>query len=210
MSVSGKASRMERAAQSVCPNAPCLRRSIWDVYLRRFIWDAFGQRLKRRPRVQIRPHDLFARCFPHARMAADVCERRIEPADAVRYADDEGMQADRHHPPRAFTLAVEHVELALDHVLELVDRPVAIVKLWRVVDLVGIGQIDELLAFDVHAIRLIVVHPVRHVLTALFCQDIECIPRLREPRAQPADGFLSRRLPESLERTPDELALRIE
>jgi hypothetical protein len=55
-------------------------------------------------------------------MPADVLERRVERADAVRHAADVGMQRDRHHAAGCLALAIEHVEGAADHALELVGR----------------------------------------------------------------------------------------
>src|SRR5262245_66361468 len=79
-----------------------------------------GWRSERCAGLEIGLHDLLARGLPYVGMAADVLERRIEPADAMRDADDEGVQADGHHPRRAFPLAVEDVELPLADVLALV------------------------------------------------------------------------------------------
>src|SRR5215472_17349455 len=64
---------------------------------------------------QIMLGNLAPGCPPYAGMAADVFERRVERADAVRHAADVGMQRDRHDPAGRFAFAIEHVEGPADH-----------------------------------------------------------------------------------------------
>src|SRR5690242_16955041 len=54
-----------------------------------------------------REPDLLAR--------GDVLQRLREILGAVRMPDDEGMQADRHHPSGFGAVFVKHVELVADH-----------------------------------------------------------------------------------------------
>src|SRR5713226_5648254 len=76
---------------------------------------------KRRARFEPGSHDLLAGGEPHAVVGGDVAERLVEPGDAVRHADQVGMQADRHDPTRRCALGVERIELALDRRDKLVD-----------------------------------------------------------------------------------------
>src|SRR5581483_314196 len=118
---------------------------------------------ERRAGCEIVANDLFAGREPHFIVRRDVAERRIERVDAVRDADEIGVQADRHDFARALALAIEHVELAFDHRLELVGAAGAVIELRRIVDLEGVRDRDEPLPADVHEIRLVVVHPVGDV-----------------------------------------------
>src|SRR5881409_338814 len=117
-------------------------------------------RLKRRPGGEVMLDDLAPGRTPHTLVAQDVGERRVERADSVRHADDERMQADRHNASRLRSLAVEGVELAADHELELIRRPAGAEDLWQIVDLPGVRDRAQALAPDVHQIGLIVVDPV--------------------------------------------------
>src|SRR5262249_59522615 len=63
--------------------------------------------------------DLRAGRLPHAGVLADVVERGVERADAVRHAGQVGMNGDGHDAARLGALAIEHVELPADHLLEL-------------------------------------------------------------------------------------------
>src|ERR1700704_304736 len=76
-------------------------------------------------------------------MRGDVAERLVEPGDAVRHADQIGMQADRHDSAGLGALGVKRVELAFDRRDELIDRTVAGVEERRIVDLEGIRDRDE-------------------------------------------------------------------
>src|SRR2546430_3286912 len=67
----------------------------------------------------VMPCDFAAGGKPHALVPADVVERRIESADAVRHAGQIRMDGNRHHASGFRTLAIKHVELPADHVLEL-------------------------------------------------------------------------------------------
>src|SRR5437762_7047175 len=91
-------------------------------------------------------HDLRARREPHAVMRGDVADGFVEPGDAMRHADQIGMQADRHDAAGLRDLGVERVELAFDRRDKLIDRAVARVEKRRIVDFVGIGDRDEPLA----------------------------------------------------------------
>src|SRR6267378_3445839 len=127
--------------------------------------------------------------------------------DAVRHADQIGMQADRHDPAGLGTLGVERVELAADNLLELVDRAVAVIEVRRVVDLVGIGDRDQPLAADIHQIRLVVIDPVGDIETTLLGEEIERMPGLGEAGAEPAGGFLAGHLGDAGKGVGDRLAL---
>src|SRR5882757_1828233 len=69
---------------------------------------------KRRARFEPGADDLPAGGEPHPVMRGDVGERLVEPGDAVRHADQVGMQADRHDPAGLRALGVKRVELAFD------------------------------------------------------------------------------------------------
>src|SRR5258708_7679148 len=60
-------------------------------------------------------HDLPARRHPPLLPRADVRERLVEIFAAVRMADQERVQADRHHAAGLGAVLVEHVELVADH-----------------------------------------------------------------------------------------------
>src|SRR5207302_5627376 len=106
---------------------------------------------KRGAGIEPGAHDLFARRKPHAVMRGDVADGFVEPGDAMRHADQIGMQADRHDAAGLPALGVERVELAFDGRDKLIDRAVARVEKRRIVDLVGIGDRDEpLAAADIH------------------------------------------------------------
>src|SRR5204862_2153037 len=91
-------------------------------------------------------HDLRAGREPHAVMRGDVADGFVEPGDAMRHADQIGMQADRHDAAGLRALGVEGVQLAFARRDKLIDRAVARVETRRIVDLVGIGDRDEPLA----------------------------------------------------------------
>jgi putative transposase len=78
--------------------------------------------LESRTRGQVVFDNLAAGCAPHALVAQDIGECRVECADAVRHADDEWMQANRHDATGVCALAIESVELAADHAFELIRR----------------------------------------------------------------------------------------
>src|ERR1700722_17293047 len=119
-----------------------------------------GLRLRARLRDEVLG-DLGAGRAPHARMAADVVERRVERADAVRHAGDVGMQSDRQHPAGRLALAIEHVEGAADLVLEFFGRDEHVLIGRLVVALLRVRHRDDLLAaVEVHHIGLVVVAPV--------------------------------------------------
>src|SRR6516162_3590198 len=174
-------------------------------------WHAFSGstgatvRLEGRTRLQPMAHDLLAGRKPHTGMRADLTERIVEPGDAVRDADQIGVQADRHDPARLRTLVIEGVELAADHLLEFADRAVAVVEVRRVVDLVGIRDRDQPLAADVHPIGLVVINPVGDVEATLLSEEVEGVPGLGEPGAEPAGRFLAGHLGDAGERVGDRL-----
>src|SRR5579884_1428860 len=63
--------------------------------------------------------DLRPRRQPDAVVPADVLQGCVQGADPVGDPDQVGVERDRHHPSRVLALAVEDVELAADHLLEL-------------------------------------------------------------------------------------------
>src|SRR6266498_3101625 len=79
---------------------------------------------KRRAGIEPGADDLLAGGEPHPVMCGDIAERLVEPLYPVRYADQIGMQADRHDPAGLGALGVERVELAFDRRGELFDRAV--------------------------------------------------------------------------------------
>ena len=50
--------------------------------------------------------DLAASGVPYFIMVTDITESTVQAADAVRYPDKVGMQADRHDPSRFLAFAV--------------------------------------------------------------------------------------------------------
>src|SRR6266480_2375684 len=68
--------------------------------------------------------DLRTGRLPHPRVIADVAERGVEGIDAMRYAGEIGMQRNRHDATRLRALAIEHVELPANHVVEFVGGAV--------------------------------------------------------------------------------------
>src|SRR6266849_6163066 len=146
---------------------------------------------KRRAGLQPVAHDFLTGGEPYLVVRCDVAERLVEPGDAVRHADQIGVEADRHDPARMRALGVERVELALYRGDELVDRAVAGMEERRIVDLVGIGDRHEPLAADIHQIGLVVIDPIGDIETALFDQVVERVPGLGEPRPEPADRLLA-------------------
>src|SRR6266849_5363814 len=141
-------------------------------------------------------------------MAADVFERGVERADAVRYAADVGMQRDRHDAPGLFAFAIEHVEGAADHLLELVGRDVHALIGRLVVALLRIGHREDApAAVQVHDIGLVVVAPVALIDAALRRQKVERVPGLLQSGAQPALDGRARRARDRLEGALDDLRL---
>src|SRR5438876_293569 len=149
---------------------------------------------KRRSGGEVVLDDLAPGRAPHTLVAQDVGERRVERADPVRYTNDEWMQADRHNTSRLCALAVERVELAADHELELVRRPAGAEDLRQIVDLPGVRDRAQALAPDVHQIGLVVVDPVGDVGGAGLDEVIERVPALLQAGRQPARRAPARRL----------------
>ena len=123
---------------------------------------------------------------PDTLMGANIFEPTVESADSVRHADDEGMEADRHDPPGLRALAIEHVELAFDHGLELFGGATHADHRRKVVDLPGIGDRADRPSADIHPVGLIVVDPVGDVVGAVVDQVVEGVPALLQPGRQPA------------------------
>src|ERR1700722_18729222 len=67
-------------------------------------------------------HDFPAGGAPDTFMRADVLERRVERADTMWLAGDERVHRDRHDARHGFALAIQRVELALQHRLEFGHR----------------------------------------------------------------------------------------
>src|SRR5437016_4939370 len=169
--------------------------------------DAAGGCSKRRAGIEPGAYDLLAGGEPHAVMGGDVVERLAEAGDAVRDADQVGVEANRHDPAGLRALGVKRVELALYRRDELVDRAVAGVEERRIVDLVGIGdRHDPFAATDVHPERLVVADPVGDIEAALIDQIVERVPGLGKPRAEPADRLLAAERGDLGERPGDRLA----
>jgi len=71
-----------------------------------------GDHSERRARCEIVLDGLAPGRAPHALVAQNVRERRVERADPVRHADDERVHTNRHDTPRLRLLAVKRVKLA--------------------------------------------------------------------------------------------------
>ena len=63
--------------------------------------------------------DFARRRQPHIVMAADIRQGLVEVFGAKRLADQEGVQTDREDTPVGRALAIEHIELILDHRAEV-------------------------------------------------------------------------------------------
>src|SRR5580704_6577907 len=96
---------------------------------------------------------------PDAVMSEDVAERLVEVLGGVWPADIMRVQRQTHDPSVLGTLAIERVELVLDHLLEVIRLAVP-GEHAGVVGLAGIGYEDEFLpAADIDRPRLVVDDP---------------------------------------------------
>src|SRR6478736_4774638 len=65
--------------------------------------------------------DLRSRREPYVVMGRDIRQRAVQVLDAMRRADEIGMQRDAHRPAVPFTLGVERIERVADAPLEIGD-----------------------------------------------------------------------------------------
>src|SRR6516164_2831062 len=63
-------------------------------------------------------HDFPTRGAPYTVMRADILECRVERADTMRLPGDERVHRDRHDARHGLALAVQRIELALQHRLK--------------------------------------------------------------------------------------------
>jgi hypothetical protein len=84
-------------------------------------------------------HDLASSGEPHPSVAADVLERFVECANAIRLTGQVGVDHDGHDPPRFFSFFVQGVELTADHVLKFSRRAMIAFESLLVVDVVAVG-----------------------------------------------------------------------
>ena len=127
----------------------------------------------------------------------------------MRHADQIRMQADRHDPAGLRALGVERIELAFYRSDELLDRAVARLQKRRIVDLVGIGDRDQLSAADIHEERLVVADPVGDILDAVVGQIVERVPGLGQTRAEPAGRLPAGQRLDLVQRAGDRLPLLV-
>jgi hypothetical protein len=118
------------------------------------------------------------------------------------------MQRNRHHAAGLRALAVEHVEGAADHLLELVGGEQEALVGRLVVGLLRVGYRDQPApAVEVHDVGLIVVAPVADVFATLRRQQVERVPGLLQAGAKPPLGRRAGRPRDGLEGALDDLRL---
>src|SRR5579863_623000 len=104
------------------------------------------------------------------------------------------VDRDRHHAARLRALAVEHVELAANHLAEFVGGAVKLLKRRFVVYLVAIGHAHQRPpTIERHEVGLVVVGPVADVIAILAGEEIERVPSLLQAGAEPAGRARTRR-----------------
>ena len=151
--------------------------------------------------------DLAAGREPDLLPRRDVRQRLGEILAPVRVADQERMQADRHHPAGLGAVLVEHIELVADHLAEPLRALVQAEQRRNVVDLRRIGHRDHRALLHLHRIGLLVVHPVADVFDAVLGKDIERAHGLAQRRAEPAARRLADALGDGRHRFLDQRAL---
>ena len=92
--------------------------------------------------------------------------------EAVRLADDVGVQRYAHHQRALFAFGVQHVEGVDDHVSEVGVLALARNDLQNVVELLRGGDRQDATLARVQPDRLIVVAPVEQIAVASFLQQI--------------------------------------
>ena len=189
--------RMSAAPASSEPSAPCSQV--------RMLMPSLRPLFRLRPEM---PRDLGAGGFPDAIVTADIAKRRIESVDPVRHAGKIGMDRDRHHAAGLGALAIEHVELAADHLLEFGRRAMRPLEHRLVVDLLAVGHGNQpLAAVERHQRGLVVMHPIGHVFAAIGGEQIDRVPGLLQAGAEPADRTLPRSFLDGRERAMDDASL---
>ena len=152
-------------------------------------------------------HDLSPGRYPHLLPRRHMRQRLGEIFAPVRHADQERMQADRHHAAGLGAVLVEDIELVADHLPEGLGALVQVEQRRNVVDLRRIGQRDHRALLHPHRIGLLVVDPVADVFDAVLGEDVERAHGFAQGRAEPAARRLSDALGDGLHHLADQGAL---
>src|SRR5579872_6590696 len=130
---------------------------------------------------------LAAGCAPHTFMLTDVLQSRVKRVDAIWHAGQVRVNGDGHNASRFFALAIEHVELAANHLLKFSCGLMLMLKGWLVVDVMTVWKRYKSAAtFEIHHVGLIVVAPITNIFHAFGGEKVECVPGFLQARTQPS------------------------
>src|SRR6266850_2481213 len=169
-------------------------------------WDGcFYERIKMV--IEEVARDLAPGGEPYPVMAGDVGERILEGLQAIRLADEVGMQRDAHHRARVLAFLVQAVELAPDDLAVVARRHRADIERDGVVHLERVGDAGEAPFPDLHRAGLVVVEEIADIGEAHLGDEIERALGVGERGGEPAVELLAGHPPDGVDRILDQRAL---